>query len=219
MTEKVENSSTGKESKQKKEKKGSFFGSPLTITKKIMCGGFVIGAITISIIMLAVGYSPRTRALSAIGEDYRWLFFAWGVCTASATYLNLKLLATRLQVKNRIFDIFLLVGCSMGIVTVLILGMDPIIRAIHVSSAMLFGVITALCLVFLLFIKVRRKNKRTSLPYITAIALAAVIFAFTSIQVGWFTALTQVLLANICLIIMFISNFLERWPAELPARK
>jgi len=181
--------------------------------KNIFCVVSVTVSILLSVILL-FGNDPGTRALSALGSENRLLFFLWGIFTGAATYFNLSLLASRLKYKNRLFEIILAVGCSLILLTVTVLGMEPLYRAIHVGSAMSFGVTTVLCLVWLLTVKLVRQDKRTTVPYLAALVIVAIIFIATSIQVGWFTALTQVLLADVCLAVMFCSNFLENWSLQ-----
>jgi len=181
-----------------------------SVIKTLLCGASVITSIVISVIMISLGENPQTDALSRIGYVNRGLFFVWGVTTGLAVYLNLKILSKRLQFKSKIFDIALILGCSMSIVAVTVMGYSPANRAIHIISSGIFGVVCVACVLTLMIVKAIKKNKRTSVPYITAMALAGVIFIFTSAQVGWFTASTQVLLANVCLTAMFCSNFIER---------
>jgi len=157
-------------------------------------------------------YDVLRYPLSKIGYADRILFALWGVATGFAVYLSLKMLASRLRFKNRIFEVLLAVGCIMTIVTVSVMGYGRIERPIHVASAMGFGIFNIICVMWLLILKMIRKNKRTTAIYITLIMICAVIFIFTSAQMGWFTAFTQVLVINVCLAITFTSNFIERWP-------
>ncbi|MCL2587261.1 MAG: hypothetical protein FWE31_03405 [Firmicutes bacterium] len=182
--------------------------------KRIMCGVAVLASITISFVMVFISDTPTTIPLSAIGYQNRLLFFFWGVTTSSAVYFNLKLMARNLKFKSIIFDWVLIIGCSMAIVTVIVMGYHPVRRIIHVGSAGLFGVLTVMCVLALLIVKLRKKSKLSSIPYLTAVAVAGVIFIFASAQVGWFTALTQVILATACLVTMFATNFLEKWPSD-----
>jgi len=187
--------------------------SKRVLVKSILCGVFIVTSIVMSIVMISRGDNPTTDPFSAIGEQNRVLFLLWGVFTALAVYLNLRLLATRLNFKNKWFEIPLAIGCSSGIVTTVIVGAATWQRVIHVSSAMVFGVLCVACVVWMLIVKfMRKKKKRVFVPYVTAIFIVAVIFIFASAQTGWFTASTQMLLANVCLIIMFCSNFFEKWP-------
>ena len=184
------------------------------ITKNFLSGAVIIASIVISMIMVRRGENPQTDPFSAIGAENRILFIFWGSTTGAAVYLNLRLLATRLNVQSKIFQIVLAVGCSMAIVTSIVLGMDTLRRVIHVGSAMIFGIVCVLCLLFLMIVKLKRKNKRLSATYITAMAIAGLIFILTSIYVGWFTAFTQIILSNVCLVAMFCSNFIEKWPDQ-----
>ncbi|MCL2570093.1 MAG: hypothetical protein FWE16_02700 [Firmicutes bacterium] len=187
--------------------------SKRVVFKSILCGASVIVSIIMSFILISRGDYPTRDPLSAIGEQNHALFILWGIFTGLAVYFNLKLLASRLNFKSRLFEIALIIGCSMSIVTVTIVGLETWRRIIHISSAMSFGVICVLCVITLVIVKLRcKKNRKTSITYLTAIALSAVIFIFTSINIGWFTAMTQVLVATVCLIIMFCSNFIEKWP-------
>ncbi|MCL2755484.1 MAG: hypothetical protein FWE45_00310 [Firmicutes bacterium] len=183
------------------------------LTKSTLCGAAIVTSIVLSFIMLSRGENPTTDPFSAIGEQNRVLFLLWGIFTALAVYFNLRLLASRCNFKNKLFEIPLTIGCLMGILTTIIVGMETWQRIIHVGSAMLFGVLCVICVVWILIVKfMRKKKKRVFVPYVTALFIVAVIFIFASAQMGWFTALTQILLANVCLIIMFCSNFFEKWP-------
>ena len=162
--------------------------------------------------MIRLGDNPATATFSSIGDQNRALFFVWGITTGLATLLNIRLLASRLNFKNRIFDWVSSTGCAMALVTVTVLGYDPVNRTIHIISAAIFGITCVACLLLLMIIKLIKRSK-TAVPYITAMALAGVIFIFTSIYIGWFTALTQILLANVCLVVMFSSNFIEKMPS------
>jgi len=180
---------------------------------KLACGILIAASITLSMILMLTGdYAVERYPLSKIGYANRGIFALWGIATGMAVYLNMKLLASRLQFKNRIFESLLVVGCLMTLVTVTIMGYGRIERPIHVASAMGFGIFNIVCVMWLMILKARRKNKSLTAVYITLIMICAVIFIFTSAQMGWFTALTQVLVINVCLVIMFISNFIERWP-------
>jgi hypothetical protein len=188
----------------------------LLITKNALTAVCIIISIVFSMLMLTRGEDPHLNTFSSIGEANRVLFAFWGVATAAAVYLNLQLLATRLKIKHRLFQILLAIGCSMAVVTVAVVGDDTTRRVIHVGSALIFGVTCVLALLFLMIIKAKQKSKRSSVPYITAMAIVGVIFIWTSIYVGWFTAHTQVLLTNMCLIVMFCSNFFEKWQIDQP---
>ncbi|MCL2846498.1 MAG: hypothetical protein FWE38_02290 [Firmicutes bacterium] len=193
------------------------------IVHKIACGVTIAVSIILSITMLVTAdtnlttgepINIRTDAFSVIGFANREMFFIWGVATGLAVFLNLRLLAVRLGLVHRWFTALLAFGCSMTLVTVSVMGYDSIARPIHVGSAALFGFCTAISLIIIL-VKKLKKNKRITSMYLTIFAMTAVIFVFTTIYVGWLTALTQILLTNISLVIMFASNFMEKWPAEI----
>ena len=181
------------------------------IANNFLCGACIIGSIVLSMIMVQLGENPTTDPFSAIGKQNRLLFIFWGATTAAAVYFNLCLLATRLNVRSNAFEIILAVGCSMGILTTLVIGLEPLRRVIHVGSAMIFGVTCVLCLLYLMIVKLRQKRKRTTVPYLTAMLIAGMLFILTTIYYGWFTAFTQILLSNVCLVAMFGSNIFEKW--------
>jgi len=181
--------------------------SRLIATKQIACGILIATSIALSFILMATGdYDVGRYPLSKIGYANRIVFALWGGATATAVYLNLKLLASRLELKNRFFEAMLAVGCLMTIITVLVMGYGRIERPIHVASAMGFGIFNIICVMWLMILKLMRKNRKTTAVYIALITICAVIFIFTSAQMGWFTAFTQVLVINVCLGITFTSN-------------
>ena len=182
--------------------------------KTMISGGAVVVSVALSIIMISLSDSPGTDPFSAVGENNRILFFAWGFSTGLAVYMNLRLLARRLQVKSKFFEIALAIGCSMALVTTSIVGMQTLMRIIHVSSAAIFGLVCTMCVLAILIIKLKKKGKQTSVPYITALAIAGIVFIIATIYAGWFTAYTQILLANVCLVTMFCSNYIEKWTVE-----
>ena len=190
----------------------------MLITNKFLCGACIVASIVLSMVLLSVGHRQGFDVIagtfSSIGTANHLLFIFWGIVTGLAVYLNLSLLALRLGIKNIWFYVLLVIGCAGSIVTVSFVGWDPTIRAIHIVSAAVFGFFSTLCLLYILVIKMMQKGKRTTLPYLTAIIIIGVIFIYTSVQIGWFTALTQVLLSNVCLVAMFCSNFFEKWDCD-----
>jgi len=180
----------------------------------IACSLSIVLSIVFSSIMIGRGQSPRTLAFSQIGNENQALFILWGITTSLAVYLNLKLLRRRLKYNNKAFEILLAIGCSMAIVTTCVVGSETVRRVIHIGSAMAFGLLCVACVVWLMVIKYWRKNKKATTIYLTAIALSALILIFSTISVGWFTAYTQILITNVSLIIMFFSNFVEKWTVE-----
>ena len=195
----------------------------MLITNKFLCGACIVASIVLSMILLSIGHRQGfdvvNGTFSSIGTANHLLFIFWGIATGLAVYLNLSLLALRLGIINTWFYVALVIGCIGSLITVSFVGWDPTIRAIHIVSAAVFGLFSTLCLLYILIVKMKQKGKRTSLPYLTAIIIVGVIFIFTSVQVGWFTALTQVLLSNICLVAMFCSNFFESWSKEMATKE
>jgi hypothetical protein len=178
--------------------------------RKIFCGVSVIVSVLLSVALLSGG-KIDTKPFSALGLENQVLFFFWGIFTGAATFFNLTWLASRLGYQNRLFKVLLTVGCLIVLVTVTVMGYEPVNRIIHVGSAMVFGVTTVSCVLWILIVKLIRQDKKTTVPYLCALVLAGIVFIVTFIQTGWFTAFTQVLLADVCLAIMFCSNFLEKW--------
>lgn len=169
----------------------------------------------ISFEMLNRSHDPGTQAFSSIGLANRALFIIWGFFTGLAIYLNMRLLARRLNFKSKWFEVLLIIGCLMIMVTTSIVGSSGEIwdweRIVHLLSALIFGAICISLVITLMIVKIRRKNKKSSVTYLTAILLAFAIFAMSTLYIGWFTANAQILLINVCLVTMFCSNFIERW--------
>lgn len=177
-----------------------------------MCALSIILSVIMSGVMLSRGDNLVTAPFSEIGEQNRALFVIWGATTAAALFYNLRLLASRLSFHGRAFNVIAFVGCGMVIVTSSVVGLEPVRRIIHITSAALFGGITALCILFLLIVKFKlKKNRKRTATYIFLLAIAAVIFIFATISAGWFTASTQMLIINVALVTMFFSNFVEKW--------
>ena len=187
------------------------------VAKKLFCVVFLVISILLSTTMLAMAEGNLLEiAFSVIGDANQAMFIMWGVATAGAVYLNMKLLASRLQVKSKIFEVVLAVACLAAIPLVCITGYETWRRIVHVTSAMLFGILGIICVVFLFIMKLRRKSKKSAVPWLMAIFIVAVMFIYSTVQVGWFTAFTQILVINLCLIATFTSNFFEKWP-EAPS--
>ena len=180
-----------------------------------LCAAGIVGSVLLSVILISLGDSPRKDALSVIGSANRELFFMWGTITGAATYFNLHRLAAKLEFKSKAFEWILAVGCSMILLTISILGYQTLNRIIHVGSALAFGLSTVGCLLWLIIVKcVKRKDIKVTATYICAMVFAAIIFIVTSIQVGWFTAVSQVLLANVCLAVIFSATHLENFSPD-----
>jgi len=179
------------------------------------CLASSIVSIALSGVMVSLGENPNIDALSRIGEENHALFILWGVFTAVAIYMNYLLLAHRLDITNKFFYAVLTIGCSMVIVSSSVIGEHIALRVIHVTASGLFGLLCAVCLVILLIVKIRcNYNKKRTAMYLTLMAVAGLLLVVTTIYVGWFTAYTQVLIINLCLVTMFLSNFVEKWSLE-----
>ena len=196
--------------------------------EKLFCGTLIIASVTLSIILLVETCTPQMKTFSYIGEQNRALFFIWGISTGAATFFNLKLLAKRLQFKNRTFDWILGFGCSTALVMVTVTGFEPLNYAVHMASAKIFGIIGGVCLLILMLIRWRgrppvptttmartdvrasRKNKIISMLYIIVMIATFVVLVVATARAGHYTAPSQLLLTNVFLVVMFCSNFLEK---------
>jgi len=178
--------------------------------EKIFCAILIIVSVVLSTILLVETCTPQMKTFSYIGEQNRTLFFIWGVSTGAATFFNIRLLAKRLQFRNRIFDWILGFGCSMALVMVTVTGFEPLNYAVHMASAKFFGLIGGVCLLILMLIKFAKKNRIISMLYIIAMVSTFVVLVVVTLQTGHYTAPTQLLLTNVFLAVMFCSNFLEK---------
>ena len=182
--------------------------------KVIICATAVIASIALSVVMVNRSYDPRRQPFTGIGLRHPELFIIWGVATALAIFLNMRLLAKRLHVRNKAFDMTLALGCAMLIVTSCIVGPAPIWewrRITHMVSAVIFGLTCVTLIVVLMVVKLRRKGKKSSVTYLTAILLTLMFFVIATINVGQFPAYAQTMLINVCLVAVFCSNYIERW--------
>jgi len=178
--------------------------------EKLFCGTLIIASVALSIILLVETCTPQIKTFSYIGEQNRVLFFIWGISTGAATFFNLRLLAKRLQFKNRIFDWILGFGCSTALVMVTVTGFEPLNYAVHMASAKIFGIIGGVCLLILMLVKFVKKNKIISMLYIVAMVSTFVVLVVATARAGHYTAPSQLLLTNVFLAVMFCSNFLEK---------
>jgi hypothetical protein len=184
----------------------------VSFVRKFLGASLLVLSVIISIAFLFDGSADAaTEPFSTIGGHNRVWFFIWGAATGAAVYINFTIFAKRLDIKSRIFHVALVIAAVAAVVTTAVVGVETWERVVHVSSAMVFGILSVVCILFLLIVKIIRKNKRTSIPYIAILALVGIVFIFVSAEVGWFTAITQVVFINVSLLILFISNFIERW--------
>jgi len=216
--ESVSNEETLQSPKEEKTQKKPWVSSE-TRTKVYIAIALIslISSIVLSMIMLRTSERPTlTATFSSMGARNRPLFFFWGVSTSIAVYMNIKLLAKRLQFKNKFFEIVLIVGCANALITASVIGQDTARSVIHNVSAMVFGFFCLFCLLVLMVYKFRCKiNRKRTATYITAISLCAVAVAFMFQWVGNFTAFTQTTIINVGLITMFLSNFVEKWSLQI----
>jgi len=201
---------------EKKENMSPYKSQRITVLNSVVCLIATITSVVLAIAMMQFSdVDTGTAPFSAIGEANRALFILWGVATAIALYTSMMILARRLKFKSRIFEIALAIGCSMVIVTSAVVGGAPAVQVIHRTSAGLFGLICAVCILVLFIVKMRKRQyRRRTATYITVLSFAGIIFLLTTIYVGWFTASTQILVINVALVTMFLSNFVEKWTIE-----
>jgi len=75
----------------------------------------------------------------------------------------------------------------------------------------LFGLGGFFIFLYLLVLKAIKRDVLMSSIYIVALVSVGIYFLVVSVQMGWFTALTQIMLAGVSLVLMVVSNFAEKW--------
>jgi len=181
------------------------------VVQKVLCAISFILAITLSVWMVVLTDYPRTDTLSSTGEQNHALFIIWGVVSALAVYFNMRQFAINLKCHTKYFEISVVTSSIATIVCVSVIGWETWQRWVHIGAAMISGVLIVLNILYLLLIRFIRKDKTLTIMYFLAIATVGVAFLYRTISLGWFTALTQLLLINVILLAAVCSNLFERW--------
>jgi len=181
-----------------------------------LCVFFVILSIAFSMALYGMAEDPIRDPMSKTGDENRILFALWGFSTSLAVFFNLHTLARRLNIRSHWFNYPLIAACIAGTLTTLVVGLDPLQRAIHIGSAAVFGIAGVLCLLFLLIEKAARKNFITTSLYILILLVVGLYFIISTLGQGWFTAQSQALLVGMGLFIMLAANFFEKWQVLTP---
>jgi len=180
--------------------------------REFICAALMIVSIYLSLVSFA-DTNPTERTLSNIGAENPVWFLAWGVFTALAVYLNVRLLADKLGFENKWFDLMSKIGSFAIIGTVIIWGEAWWQVAFHWATGMTFGIL-CFASVFVLLCVTSYKQKRMSW-WIPIVAVAAAIDVFTIIALG-LTALCEIVILTVVQVALFAVNFVRKAkPAQL----
>lgn len=182
----------------------------ISIQKRCFIGALTIMSVVLSLIHF-YEHNPAERTMSSIGRENSLWFLVWGMFTGSAIYLNLKLLAKRLDFRYRWFGFLVVFAVINVLLTTIVNGTSRWEANFHWATAMMFGVTSAVCVFILLGVK--RTRKRCRMPYLTIVTLAAVVTVIPIPIIG-LSAMSQLVMLNACLAVLFYTNFIERWPFE-----
>ena len=172
----------------------------------MLCAALMIASVYLSLVSF-VGTSPAEQTLSSIGrEDPTW-FAAWGIFTAAAVYLNVRLLADNLNFQNKLFNFMAALGSFSVIVTVVIWGDAWYEVAVHWTSGMVFGILSFFSVFVLLCVMSFRRGRMS--PWIPIVAVAAAADVFTIIMLG-LTALCEIVILVAVEVALFAVNFLQK---------
>ena len=178
------------------------------MVRKIVCLLFLIASLYLSVISF-VNTSPAEQTLSSIGEADRLWFFSWGIATSLALFLNLGLLADKLNFKGKPrkwFNTVAIIGSSSLLVTVSVVGDHPAQVATHWASGIIFGILGFCCAVCLLII--RRIKTKSRVPYISIAVIGAAIDVFFIVLLG-LTALCEITIIIFIESIFLMVNFIR----------
>ena len=175
------------------------------LSREVLCAALLLASMFLSLVSF-VSTNPAERTLSNIGgEDPLW-FAAWGIVTALAVFFNVKLLANKLNFKNKVFDIITAVGSFEIVVTVIIWGEAWWQVAIHWTTGITFGILSFLCVFVLLCVRSRARGRVSW--WIPIVAVAAAADVFTIIALG-LTALCEIVILVVVEVALFSINFVQ----------
>lgn len=156
--------------------------------------------------------SPAEQTLSSIGGENRLWFFAWGISTAFAIYLNSRYLAECLNFHNKFFNICLAIGSFAAFGPPTIMGDLTIQVVVHWVTGMMFGILSFLCVFTLLVVKYKKTGKGfIYIPLVLVIAAIDVAFIFAQ----GLTAMCEIVILVAVEATVFFINFIERAEATI----
>jgi len=172
-------------------------------------------SIGLSSFLMIVGDLPFSNSFSSIGATRRIEFALWGMATGFALFIGMKMVLAKLEIDNKRINTDILLSCLLVVMTTLIIGEGELDETRgfawwwHLVTAVLFS-ITAFGLMYVLLgIKLKKTNKRSSIPYMILVGLGGAGLIIDAIITGWVTAFTQIMLINTCLLVLLSINFFE----------
>jgi len=148
------------------------------------------------------------RTFSGIGRDYPTIFLVYCFVIATGFWINMRLLAKRLNIKHKLFHIILFIGILGMVATPLTLEETPIWQTIHVAMGAVFIFFGLTMFLFALFIKAKRS--RSKLPYASMFTVFVLAMTMGIFMHGFF-AIWQMITINVTFIFLFTVNHIERW--------
>lgn len=201
----------------------------ITITKSKTIQWLSISSTILSLLIgattLARGQRPFLDTFSIIGKRNKVLFALYGITTSIALGCNMVVATNNTPYTNdkiqKIHKYIVYTAMSVSIITLLITtfvhGIDPpdwdIKRQVHVAASMIFGISGLILSVYLLILNfIKNKSWQFSLIYLIALVASAAYFLTKTIQLGWFTAITQFIIIEVNIFALLCKNYLEpKW--------
>ena len=180
-------------------------------------------SLALSAAMLAYANQPFVDTISIIGKNNRLLFAFFSLSTSIAIIGNVYITThhTTTLTHHKLQKVHKLVAQSLCIICVLALlsltfidGQDPQVydpkRLIHISSSMIFGISDFFLTLYLLITHyIKHKNYGYSLAYLASIVASCTFFLVRTLQLGWFAALTQVILVQVSIFTLLCTHTIQ----------
>jgi len=189
----------------------------LSLVFKMLLFVFALASFLVGLIMLQKGKDPFHDTFSIIGKRNPILFALYGIFTVIALFFNMNAFVKKLQfgkIRKIIFEILVVVCCVALLITCFVSGVEPpawdFRRRLHVGMSMVFGILGFCLAVWLLITKFYRDKKMTNLFYLFLLGLSVVFFLVRTIQVGWFTAITQFLIIETVIFCLMFANLFDK---------